>query len=93
MPITPVKRLLYFAGDLRHQSDRCCRQRRFDIGQIVAVLQDHGVHPRGRIMSQVRQRLFDDLAIVTAVHWRAWQRRHRDHRRQKFIGNRAHQSR
>ena len=86
----PGEAAAHFRGDPLHHLDRARRQRRFDVGQVVAVLQHDGVHAGVEVMPQVGQGLRDDLLVIAAVARRAGQRQDGDHRAEEFVGQGSH---
>ena len=77
-------------GDLFHHLDRARRQRRLDVGQVVAVLQHDGVHARLSVMCQIGEGLLDDPPVVAAVAGRAGQRQHGDHCAKELVRDITH---
>ena len=88
----PGEPAAHLDGHPLHHLDRARRERRFDVGQVVAVLQHDGVHAGGLVVPQIGEGLRDDLLVIAAVAWRAGQRQDGDHRAEELVGKRSHVS-
>ncbi len=58
----------HLSGYAGHEPDSFFWEWRFDIGQIVAVLQHDGIHPGLHVMFQVRNCLANDATFVPGEH-------------------------
>jgi hypothetical protein len=74
---------------LFHQTDSGHGQGRFDVGQVVAVLEEHGICSSFRVMIEIGKGLVNDRLLAPGVQGCARQWRERNHRRQEFIGKRS----
>jgi len=79
-----------FARDALHGPDGAGWQGRLDVRQIVAVLEDDGIHAGLAVEVQVGQRLGHDSLVIAGVARRAWEWQHGDHRAEEFIGKGSH---